>query len=89
MAVFALLSIFSGALLVYLASKHQRLRPQSLPAAVRHVGWLLLAAGTGCWLHEAGLGAGLAAALATLMLSWVTLPYLAWWRGACAEHPAS
>jgi hypothetical protein len=83
--VFALLLMFAGAPLVYLASEQQRLRKLSLPTIARRIGLLLLAAGTACWMYEAGTGAGIAAALTTLMLIWVALPYLAWWRGTGAQ----
>lgn len=84
--VIALSLMFAGALLVYLASEQQRLRQRSLSYTGRRIGWLLLAAGMACWMHEAGVGAGIAAALTTLMLIWVTLPYLAWWRGPGSEN---
>ncbi|WP_267220967.1 hypothetical protein [Dyella silvae] len=87
--VIALSLIFTGALLVYLASEQQRLRKRSLSTTGRRLGGLLLVAGIACWMQEAGTGAGIAAALTTLMLVWVTLPYLAWWRGPGAENTQS
>jgi hypothetical protein len=81
----ALLLTLAGAVLVYLASAQQRLRASSLPTSARFGGWLLFAAGTALWWHEAGLGAGITAALTSLMLTWVLLPYVAWWRISTAE----
>nr|WP_199044033.1 hypothetical protein [Dyella sp. ASV24] len=78
----ALLLTLSGAALIYLASAQQQLRASSLPAAARLTGWLLVAGGTACWWYEAGMGAGITAALTMLMLCWVALPYAAWWRTA-------
>lgn len=77
---YALLPPLAGAVLVYLASGHQRLRRAPLPMAARIAGWLLMLAGTLAWLADAGLGAGVAGALTAVMLAWVLLPYLAWWR---------
>lgn len=76
----ALLLTLSGAVLVYLASAQQRLRAASLPASARGLGWLMVLSGTACWWQAAGVGPGITAALTMLMLSWVLLPYLAWWR---------
>lgn len=76
----ALLLNLAGAALVYLASARQMLlaKPLSMPA--RPLGWLCIVAGLVCWLLSAGMGPGIAAAMTTLMLTWVMLPYLAWWR---------
>jgi len=76
----ALLTTLSGAVLVYLASAQQRLRERPLPAASRWIGWLLVAIGTACWWYDAGMGPGITATLTLLMLTWVALPYLSWWR---------
>ena len=76
----ALLLNLAGAALVYLASGKQQLLKTPLHVTARLVGWLLIIAGTVCWLLAAGTGAGISAALTTLMLAWVVLPYLAWWR---------
>lgn len=81
----ALLLTLAGAALIYLASARQRLRSTSLPFSARMAGWLLVLAGTTVWLSAAGVGAGVAGALTTLMLAWVSLPYLAWWRVAHAS----
>lgn len=76
----ALLLTLSGAVLVYLASAQQRLRATRLPASGKIAGWLLFVLGAACWWRDAGMGPGIAAALTLLMLTWVTLPYVAWWR---------
>ena len=81
----ALLTTLSGAVLIYLASARQGLRATALPAIARHAGCLLAAGGTACWWYDAGMGPGIVAALTLLMLSWVILPYAAWWRAAAAE----
>lgn len=78
--LFALLLTFAGAALVYLASARQGLRATPLSKSARVMGWLLILAGTSAWLHAAGVGAGIAGALTAVMLTWVTLPYVAWWR---------
>ncbi|MHA6203667.1 hypothetical protein ACXU4B_04480 [Dyella soli] len=78
----ALLLTLAGAALVYLANGQQRLLSTTLRAPARLAGWLLILAGLACWLSAAGTGPGIAAALSTLMLAWVLLPYLAWWRTA-------
>lgn len=82
----ALLLSLAGAALVYLASSQQRLRAAPLPLPAKLAGWLLIAAGTICWLREAGIGAGITAALTSVMLAWVALPYLAWWRTSAARE---
>lgn len=76
----ALLLTLSGAVLIYLASARQRLRVSPLPTSARFAGWVVFAVGTAFWWSDAGMGAGLSAALTVLMLTWVALPYLAWWR---------
>ncbi len=81
----ALLSTLSGGVLIYLASAQQRLRASALPAAARHAGWLLVVAGAAIWWYDAGMGPGISAALTMLTLTWVALPYAAWWRAAAAE----
>ena len=84
----ALLATLAGAVLVYLASSQQRLRASSLPVSARLAGWLLVALGTLGWCYDAGTGAGITAALTALMLTWVLLPYLAWWRIGTPEADA-
>ncbi len=69
----------ASALLVYLASPKQRLRASPLPAWTRAMASLAGAAGIAAWVAVLGPGAGGFAALTTLMLGWVSLPYLAWY----------
>lgn len=86
MTLSALLLNLAGAALVYLASGQQKLLKTPLHVMARLAGWLLIITGAACWLKVAGTGAGLAAGLTTLMLAWVILPYLAWWRSADASE---
>ncbi|WP_201314071.1 hypothetical protein [Dyella sp. EPa41] len=85
----ALLLTLAGAALVYLASARQRLRAMPLPGPARAIGWLSMLAGLVVWLFAYGVGAGTASALTAIMLAWVLLPYVAWWRAASngAEKP--
>lgn len=85
----ALLLNLAGAVLVYLASGQQQLLKSQLHITARLAGWLLIFAGTACWMIVAGTGAGISAALTSLMLAWVMLPYLAWWRGPDATETNS
>lgn len=78
----ALLLSVGGAILVYLASARQRLLAKPLHAGMRGVAAILLALGLAAWITAAGMGAGSVTALTCWMLSWVALPYLAWWRGS-------
>jgi hypothetical protein len=82
MSFCALLLCVAGAALVYLASRRQALLARPLPGGTRAVAALLLAAGTAAWCTASGPGAGIVAALTCGMLTWVALPYLAWWRVA-------
>ena len=75
----ALLLCLASALLLYLASPRQRLRASPLPAWIRAVALLAGAGGVAAWVGLLGPGAGGFAALTTLMLGWVGLPYLAWY----------
>lgn len=75
----ALLLCLASALLLYLASPRQRLCATRLPAWIRVAALLAGAGGTVAWVSLLGLGAGGFAALTTLMLGWVGLPYLAWY----------
>jgi len=83
----ALLLTLAGATLIYLASAQQRLRAVPLHVAARWAGWTLVLAGTAGWWSTEGMGAGIAAALTTLMLAWVALPYAAWWRTSDEARP--
>jgi hypothetical protein len=72
---------FLGAVLIYLTHRQQRLLSAPLHARVRIAATVTVFASTWLWWHASGAAAGLAGALATLMLAGVALPYLAWWRG--------
>ena len=86
MTLSALLLNLAGAVLAYLASGQQQLLKNPLRITARLASWLLIIAGTACWLIVAGAAAGISAALTTLMLAWVILPYLAWWRSPDATE---
>ncbi|MFC4764988.1 hypothetical protein [Dyella koreensis] len=77
-ALLALAANAGCALLLYLASPQQRLRAMPLPASARLSATVLGAVSLALWITAAGIGAGIAAALITFMLSCVSLPYLAW-----------
>ena len=40
------------------------------------------------WITADGVGVGITAALSTLMLAWVVLPYLSWWRRTARKASA-
>jgi uncharacterized membrane protein YfbV (UPF0208 family) len=79
--VCAFLLSFLGAVLVYLSHKKQRLLRAALPFGSRLAGTVTIFASVWIWWAASGAAAGVAGALTALMLSWVALPYLAWWRG--------
>jgi hypothetical protein len=72
---------FLGAVLVYLSHERQRLLHRTLPSGARLAGTAAIFASVWFWSVASGPAAGVAGALTTLMLSWVALPYLAWWHG--------
>jgi hypothetical protein len=74
-----LLSVL-GAVLLYLSHEQQRLLRMSLPFGARVAGTALVFASVWIWWVASGVAAGIAGALTTLMLAWVALPYVAWWR---------
>ena len=78
----ALLLSMAGATFTYLASTQQKLLSAPLRPHTRLVAIAMAAGGVAAWLETTGTGAGIAATLTTWMLTWVALPYLAWWRGA-------
>jgi hypothetical protein len=82
MTLCALLLSMAGATLTYLASTQQKLLSAPLRPHTRLVAVAIAAGGVVAWLEAAGTGAGIATTLTTWMLTWVALPYLAWWRGA-------
>ncbi|SFS19336.1 hypothetical protein SAMN05216570_3988 [Dyella sp. OK004] len=78
MALLATLFCIAGTLLLYLASPQQRLRTTPLPAYARWSAVTCVAGGLAAWIDAAGVGPGIMAALTTLMIGCVVLPYLAW-----------
>jgi hypothetical protein len=78
--VCALLLSFLGATAIYFSHSQQRLLSKALPVGYRLIGASAILAGFSCWCVASGVAAGVAGALTSLMLAWVTLPYLAWWR---------
>ena len=89
MTLCALLLSAAGATLIYLASAQQRLLPTPLHPGSRVSALAMIITGFAAWLSAAGLGAGIAAALTSWMLTWVALPYVAWWRGVRRRAQAS
>jgi membrane associated rhomboid family serine protease len=79
--VCAFLLGFLGAVLVYLSHSRQRLLRLPLPRGAGVAGTVAILASLWMWCLASGIAAGLAGALTTLMLTWVALPYMAWWRG--------
>ena len=84
----ALLLCLVGSTSIYLASAQQQWRAKSLPRIARWVGWLWVALGMAAWIVVDGIGVGITAALSTLMLAWVVLPYLSWWRRSVRKASA-
>jgi uncharacterized membrane protein len=78
--VCALLLGFLGAATIYLSHQQQRLLRRALPHGYRVIGFAAIIASAWGWCTVFGAAAGIAGALTTLMLSWVALPYLAWWH---------
>ena len=76
----AFLLCLLGAGGIYLASQRQGLLASPLPPRTRSLSLLLALTGLASWIAIEGIGVGLCAALSSLMLTWVVLPYLAWWR---------
>lgn len=82
--VCAFLLSFLGAVLVYLSHQRQRLLRAPSPARTGIAGTAAIFTSLWIWQAASGIAAGLAGALTTLMLAWVLLPYIAWWRGTHA-----
>jgi hypothetical protein len=78
--VCALLLGFLGAAAIYFSHPQQRLLREALPFGYRLIGVPAIVASVWCWCMVSGTAAGVAGALTSLMLAWVVLPYLAWWR---------
>ncbi|MGC1547799.1 MAG: hypothetical protein WA777_04660 [Rhodanobacter sp.] len=81
MTLCALLLSMAGATLIYLTSAQQKLLRAPLHVSTRIAALAVIIGGIAAWLVAAGLGAGIAATLTTWMLTWVALPYVAWWCG--------
>lgn len=81
MALCALLTTLSGALLIYLSHPQQRLLHIPAPRLGQAAGSGLLLMGIFAWCKALGVGAGVASALTTVMFAWALLPYIAWWSG--------
>jgi hypothetical protein len=80
MTLCALLLSMAGATLLYLASAQQKLLPRPLHASLRILAVAFHLIALAAWVAASGIGAGIAAALVASMLTWVALPYVAWWR---------
>lgn len=80
MALLATLLSLASALVFYLCSARQRMRTSTLPTGWRWLAWLLAALSTVAWIASAGTGPGVFAAITSLMLGCVLLPYGVWWR---------
>lgn len=79
MAVLATILSLGSSVVFYLCSARQRMRVMALATRWRWLAWLLAALSAATWIAAAGTGAGLFAALTSLMLGCVLLPYGTWW----------
>jgi len=84
----ALLLCLAGGTSIYLASPQQQWRAQPWPPIARWAGWLLVGMSLAAWIVAEGTGVGITATLSTLMLVWVLLPYLSWWRRTVCKASA-
>lgn len=73
----AILLTVAGAAGLYLAAPNQALLAQPAGWVSRRIGTALLLAAAALWVWQLGIGAGLFAALVTVVLSWIALPALA------------
>jgi hypothetical protein len=80
MIVCALIATFAAAVLAYAGHPRQGLLKAARPALYRGAALVCVAVGTFAWVREFGLGSGIAGVLVNLMLVWVALPYVVWWR---------
>ncbi len=85
MPLIALMLNLCGAVLVYLTAARQQFLSRPLPRAFRGLALPAMVAGAVWTIDEMGFGAGLSATLTCWMLTWVLLPYLAWWRQPSAR----
>jgi drug/metabolite transporter (DMT)-like permease len=72
----------AGALLVYLSSPKQNWQARPFVTAARVAGAVALLGAVLLWCRALGVGAGIAAALTTIMFAWVLAPYAGWWFAA-------
>ena len=84
----ALLLCLVGGTSIYLASQQQQWRTKPLPSVARWAGWLLVGMSLAAWVVADGVGVGITATLSMLMLVWVLLPYLSWWRRTVGKASA-
>jgi hypothetical protein len=76
----ALIATFAAAVLAYAGHPRQSLLKSARPALYRAAAVVCVAVGAFAWVREFGLGSGIAGVLVNLMLGWVALPYVVWWR---------
>lgn len=72
----------TAASLSYLAHRNQRWRGRPLPRALQVVAATLAALALFLLCRAMGIGPGLITALCLFQLAALSMPYLAWWRGA-------
>jgi hypothetical protein len=84
----ALLLCLAGGTSIYLASSQQQWRAKPWPPIACWTGWLLVGMSLTAWIIAEGTGVGIIATLSMLMLVWVLLPYLSWWRRAVRKASA-
>ena len=76
----AFITTVAGALLAYAGHPRQGLLKTVRPALFRGAAMVCIVAGAFAWVREFGVGSGIAGLLTNLMLVWVALPYVVWWR---------
>ncbi len=74
---FAVLATLASVVLFYLSDRQQRWLKQPLPAMVRLLAVLLLAAATALWILSLGVGVGLFVGLWVFALPAMLLPLMA------------
>jgi hypothetical protein len=80
MIFYALIATFAAAVLAYAGHPRQGLWKAARPVLYRRAAAVCMVVGAFAWVREFGLGSGIAGLLTNLMLVWVALPYLVWWR---------
>ncbi|HTV85416.1 MAG TPA: hypothetical protein VME63_08420 [Dyella sp.] len=88
MILCALIATLAGAVLAYAGHPRQGLLKTARPALCGGLAAVCVAVGAFAWVREFGVGSGIAGLSVNLMLAWVALPYVAWWRryGHAAER---